>query len=367
MNRLWVLISVVIFVVVLTMALFPVVYREIAARAGWFPKPPERPAFENQSQEEVEKFRQAIERRNWINLMRTLAVGAVAGLAAGILLTRWLVAPLRQLERGAQAVAQRQWQHRVPIQGSAEIRSVARAFNQMAVELERQEKLRRDMLADVSHELRHPVHILQGSLRAILDGVYPLDMHEIDRMLEQTQNLAGLVDDLHELALAEARELPLFKEQADLVEIAANVIEIFQPLASQQSIDLSVELPPTHLYSQVDRQRTRQALLNLLSNAVRYTPAGGQISFSLQEADHEARFTITDSGIGIPGEDLPRVFDRFYRVDSSRNRDLPGAGLGLAIAQAIIQAHGGHIDVASPGPNQGSTFTVRLPVIEETS
>lgn len=358
MNRLWLWISVVIGCVVLFVALLPFVSRTITKRAGLPPRPEERIPF----QERDPEFRAMIEERAWSGLYRTLAVGAVFVLVAGVLLARWLVAPLRQLECGARAIANRQWETRVPVQGSAEMRSVALSFNQMAAELERQETLRRNMLADVTHELRHPVHILQGNLRAVLDGVYALDMGEIDRLLEQTQNLTALVDDLHELALAEARELPLHRQDTDLVVVVANITEIFQPLAGDKTITLKTDLPSMSVCTQVDPSRIRQALQNLLSNALRYTPEGGEINVTLAHSDSFALISVGDTGIGIAPENLSRVFDRFYRQDSSRNRGLPGTGLGLAIAQAIVQAHGGQIDVQSPGIDQGSTFTIRLPI-----
>ena len=231
MNRLWVWISLLIIGVVLIVSLFPIAYRDISTALGWFPKPEERVQFD---QRDPNRYRDFIERRAWSNLSRTLVVGAILGLIAGVLLTRILVAPLRQLEQGAEAVAHHQLDYRVPEKGSVEMRSVARSFNQMAVELERQESLRRNMLADVTHELRHPVHILQGSLQAILDNVYQLDMAEINRLQDQTQNLAALLDDLHELALAEAHELPLDRQDTDLVQLVSMTAEMYQSFASHE-------------------------------------------------------------------------------------------------------------------------------------
>jgi two-component system sensor histidine kinase BaeS len=359
MNRLWVWISGVILVAVLIVSLFPFITRSLARATGNRPEFHQGPPLAGQ---ETETFRAGLERRILIDVSKTLVVGAIIGLLAGVLITRWLVAPLQQLDTGAKAVAGKQLDYRVPVVGSREMRSVAESFNQMASELEQQEDLRKNMLADVTHELRHPVHILQGSLQAILDGVYPLSMQEIDRMLEQTQNLTSLVNDLHELALAEAHELPLNKQMLDLVELVRNVTETIEPLATQQGIRFQASYPEKALMNCVDAGRYRQVMLNLLGNALRYTPEGGEISLSIERQDGIDRLVIRDSGAGIAPENLLRVFDRFYREDSSRNRDLPGAGLGLAIAQAIIQAHGGDIHVDSLGLNQGSAFTVSLPV-----
>jgi two-component system sensor histidine kinase BaeS len=356
MNRLWIWISVVIVGVVLIVALFPFLHRIITQANP--PRQFEGGPFDGRNPEEV---RRMMERAFWSNISRTLAVGAVVGLVTGILLTRWLVAPLRQLEGGARAVARRELDHRVPERGSREFRSVARSFNHMAVELERQEILRRSMLADVTHELRHPIHIIQGNLQAILDSVYPLSMEEIDRLLEQTQNLTALVDDLHELALAEARELPLHRRETNLAALLAETTERFQSMASNKSIQIGLDLPAGEMISRLDPDRIRQALGNLLGNALRYTPEGGAVEVALERRENDDLISVRDTGVGIPAEDLPKVFDRFYRGDASRNRKLPGMGLGLPIAQALVQAHGGQIEVESAGSGKGSTFVMRLP------
>ncbi|MEW5870847.1 MAG: ATP-binding protein [Chloroflexota bacterium] len=359
MNRLWVWISLLIGCVVILVAFFPVGYRMVSSYTHWVDRPAERVPFDER---DPERYRDSLERRLWDYLFRTLVVGSLFGLAAGAWMARGLVAPLRALEAGARAVARREWGHRVPLRGSLEMKSVAQSFNQMAVELQRQEELRRNMLADVTHELRHPVHLLQGNLQAILDGVYPLDMEEIDRLLEQSHQLAALVDDLHELALAEAHELHLDLQEADLTALVANSVEVFQPIAALKQVALKTRLPDTPLACQIDVARIRQLIQNLLGNALRYTPEGGEVLVVLRQSGQQALLTVHDTGMGIAAENLPRVFDRFYRADEARSRELPGTGLGLAIAQAIVQSHGGQILVDSAGLNQGSSFIVELPL-----
>jgi signal transduction histidine kinase len=359
MNRLWVWISAVVVAVVLFVTLFPFVYRSAAVQSGWIDTPRERIPFEER---DADEFRKAIERRTWSNLSRTLLVGAGLALIAGVLLTRILVSPLHELEVGARAIAKRELDHRVPVKGSTEMRSVAESFNQMARELEIQEELRRNLVADVAHELRHPVHLLQGNLHAILDGVYPLNVVEINRLLEQTHTLTSLVDDLHELTLAEAYELPLNKQKMDINGIVGEYIDFFQSLTVQKGITLSAELPSKRVFCLIDAVRIRQALGNILSNALRFTPQNGEINIHLYDDERNVFIRVRDSGTGIASEDLSRVFDRFYRSDPSRDREVPGTGLGLAIAKATVEAHDGRITVESQGTNKGSTFTICLPL-----
>jgi len=170
------------------------------------------------------------------------------------------------------------------------------------------------------------------------------------------------LNDLYELALAEAHELPLYKQEADLGALAANFVETIRPLATQKEITLKADYSSKPIWCQVDAARIRQVMQNLLSNALRYTPEGGEINVGLIRSEGYNLISVQDTGAGVAPENLSRVFDRFYREDSSRDRNLPGTGLGLAIAQAIVQAHGGWIEVESAGVNQGSTFTVKLPI-----
>lgn len=377
MNRLWVRISLVLAVVITFIAFLPFVTRTLRIDIFAPPPRPTRTVNETQSTDGTTDSESTVpfdrgdegppdnsefEERIWQEVYRTLFFGSVVGLGAAILLSRWLVAPLGQLEKGTQAVAEQRLDYRLPETGSQEVKSVARAFNQMTAKLERQETLRRNLLADVTHELRHPVHVIQGSLQAVLDGVYPLNLEEIALMFEQTQHLAVLVDDLHSLARAEAHELPLYRQSTDIGTLVKDLSDAMTPLADEKELKLEVNTPSTPLVMTVDPQRLRQVVQNLLSNALRYTPNGGTVKVNVKEGEKEATITVQDTGMGIPADDLPRVFDRFYRGDASRNRAEGGAGLGLAIAKAIAEAHGGSIAADSKGANQGSIFTLRLPV-----
>ena len=172
------------------------------------------------------------------------------------------------------------------------------------------------------------------------------------------------MDDLRQLAQAEARQLPLQRSPSDLVVLLEEVAELFSPLAGEKSISLDTSLLPSSVFAAVDRMRLAQTLQNLLTNALQHTPAGGVITLSLRAEEETAMITVADNGDGIASEDISHVFDRFYRVDKNRTRDTGGVGLGLAIAQALVEAHDGKIEVASAGVGQGSSFTIRLPVAQ---
>ncbi|MYC93999.1 MAG: HAMP domain-containing histidine kinase [Caldilineaceae bacterium SB0661_bin_32] len=297
-------------------------------------------------------------------MLQMLLIGAILAIVFGVLVNRWLSAPLTHLVDGTQAIARRNLSFRVAEQGSAEMREVSLSFNRMAAALEDAETLRRSMLNDIAHELRTPLSVLEGNLRAILDDVYPLEKAEIARLYDQTRHLHRLVDDLRLLAQAEARQLPLQRYPSNLAVLLKEAAELFSPLAGEKSISLNTNLPRSSVLVAVDRMRLAQTLQNLLANALQHTPAGGVITLSLQTEEETAVIAIADNGEGIAAEDIPHVFDRFYRGDKNRTRDTGGVGLGLAIAQALVKAHDGEIEVASAGAGQGSTFTIRLPLAQ---
>ncbi len=360
-NSLWVRITLVLGAIVLFIAFLPFLTRPI--RDNNRRAPPAPPATEGVSNEQRTRIEESTEERLLGEISRTLLIGSLLGIGASVILTRWLVAPLNQLEQGTRAVAERRLDYRLPEVGSREVQSVARSFNRMTSQLEQQEELRRNLLADVTHELRHPVHVIQGSLQAVLDGVYPLNMEEILLMLEQTQHLTALVEDLHALARAEARELPLYRQPTDIASLTQDVADSMMPLAEERHLALTVERPKEGVMIEVDSQRLRQVIQNLVSNAIRYTPDEGTITLRVMPTARHTTISIEDTGMGIPSEDLPRVFDRFYRGDASRNRASGGAGLGLAITKAIVEAHGGTVTAMSEGVNQGSKFIIQLPVV----
>ena len=354
MNRLWVRLSLAfatVFIVAVLAIGLAIRLTNAALTEPLTPPPPEVRAY----------IRQLRTEQPWPSVSTLIAIVGVVAIGAGAWMSHKVTAPLAELEKAAQAVGQQDFSRRVPLHGSQELVAVAHAFNEMAAQLERAEALRSNLLADVAHELRHPIHVLQGSMQAILDGVYPLSKEEIARLSDQTYHLTVLVNDLHVLAQAEAHQLPLDRQVTNIAALVKATAAAFEPLVAAQNITLRVELLGTMPQLTVDRDRLRQAIHNLLDNALRHTPAGGVITVSVEQVQDTVEMRVQDTGEGIAPDQLPHVFDRFYRTDQARGRDRGGAGLGLAIVKANVEAHGGSVTVSSPGLGQGSTFTTRLP------
>ena len=294
-------------------------------------------------------------------LVDFMLLSVVVGLGAGLIIGRIVSAPISELARAAHRIGQGDVDVRVRPHGSREMVDLAASFNRMAADLEHAETLRNNLMADVSHELRTPLTVLEGNLRAALDHVYALDESEIANLYGQTRHLIRLVNDLRELALAEARQRPLEKQPTDLAALVAETLQTIEPLAAEKGVRLendTAQLPELL----VDSIRIRQALFNLLANALRHTPAGGQVTVSATATAGEVLLAVQDTGEGLDPEQLAAVFDRFYRVDKSRSRETGGTGLGLAIVKAIVEAHGGRVAAQSAGKGQGCAFVVTLPL-----
>lgn len=294
-------------------------------------------------------------------LISVAALAVLLGLAVSALFSRSLTAPLQRLAAAARAVARGEIGKRVAVEGTSEVADVARAFNEMTGALEKAEKLRQNLVSDVAHELRTPLSVLQGNLRAILDDVYPLDKAEIARLYDETRILARLVDDLQELAQAEAGALRINIVPTDAGQILRFAAARFEPAAETKDIRLVCQVPGGLPHVAADPDRVSQILNNLIANALRHTPPGGQITLSAAAREGFVEITVADTGEGMAPEDLPHVFDRFWRADRSRSRAGGGAGLGLAIVRALVEAQGGRVRAASEGPGKGSAFSFTLP------
>jgi signal transduction histidine kinase len=289
-------------------------------------------------------------------------VAAALSLIAGATLGRFIAAPLGRMAEGARSFSRRDWTHRIPERGSVETAEVSRALNEMAASLEQAETLRRNLTADIAHELRTPLAVMQGNLRAMLDGVYPLTQTEIAGLFDETRLLSRLVDDLRELSLAESREPRLHSERLDLSGLVTSVAESFAAAADAHAVVLEQDLPGAEIPVSADPDRLRQVLVNLVVNALQHTPEGGRIILRAASGSKTATISITDTGKGISRGDLTRVFDRFYRADSSAGGGSTGTGLGLAVAKAWVEAMGGRIGVESR-VGEGSRFWFTVPAV----
>jgi len=303
---------------------------------------------------------QAFLRQVQTSLVWAALLAVLLALALGLLVTRLLTAPLAHLTQAATSIAHGDLQQHVAIRGTDEIGKLGEAFNRMAASLVEAETLRKNLVADVAHELRTPLTIIQGNLQAILDGVYPLAPGQIAGIYDETRLLTRLVDDLHDLALADAGKLRLDRAPVDPVALAQSAIEHFTPAAEGAGVRLELRAHGKVGPVEGDADRLAQVLRNLLGNALRHTPAGGLVTVQVRQLADQVQLQVADTGSGISPEDLPHIFDRFYRSDKSRSRPGGGAGLGLAIARQLVSAHGGQIEVEST-PGEGTTFTVTLP------
>jgi len=242
------------------------------------------------------------------------------------------------------------------VRGPRELRALARAFNAMLVRLQRSEDQRRRLLADVTHELRTPVAVLQGNLEALLDGVYPADADHLGPLLEEMQILSRLIDDLRTLSLAESGALELHREPTDFTVLVGDVLASFRAEADVAGVSLHSEVPEDTPLVDVDPLRTREVLVNLVANALRHTPRGGEVRVVAGVVDGTLRLSVSDNGSGIGAEDLPHIFERFYK-----SSDSAGSGLGLAIARNLVLAHAGQIDAES-SLGVGTTMRITIPV-----
>jgi signal transduction histidine kinase len=289
-------------------------------------------------------------------MIALIAAAVTAVLVIGYNL-RKAALPFGSLLEAAGRVANGDFGARVPDQGPRELRALAGAFNSMAGHLQVNDEERRRLLADVTHELRTPLTVIQGNLEGMLDGVYPADPAHLEPLLEETHTLARVIDDLHTLSQAEGGALQLQRETIDPRDLLRDTAGAFQARAQAAGVELLVTVKPDLPAAELDPIRMREVLSNLLANALRYTPTGGEVRLSCCGAAGRLIFIVRDTGPGIPAKDLPRVFDRYYKGAGS-----PGMGLGLAIARRLVEAHGGEI-IAESEEGQGTTMRFWVPVV----
>jgi signal transduction histidine kinase len=270
---------------------------------------------------------------------------------------RSVIAPMGDVMAAAQRIEQGDFSARAKERGNRDVRRLARSFNGMAARLEANDVQRKRMIADITHELRTPLTIIQGNLEGMIDGIYPRDEVGLRAALEESRVMARLVEDLRLLSLADTGALKLQKERTTIDELIDDITAAFASKAQRAGVTLSAVTEPRLPPVEIDTVRIREVLSNLISNALKHTPAGGSITIEARKHDAVIEIVVRDTGAGIAPEDLPHVFERFYKASDSR-----GTGLGLAIARSWVQAHGGDIRAESaPGVGTAMTFTLPLP------
>jgi len=288
------------------------------------------------------------------------ALSVILAALVSVLLARGLIAPLRRLGQATQRLAGGDYGARVAVAAQDELGQLARDFNHLALTLERNERMRRDMVADVSHELRTPLAILQGELEAIQDGVRALTPAALASLQTEVATLNKLIDDLYELSLADVGAMRYRMVGVDAAGLLASVCASYRERLAARGLTLELHIPTQAPTLHGDPQRLTQLFTNLLENALRYTDSGGQVRVTLQVRARDVLILVEDSAPGVPEELLPRLFERMFRADPSRSRESGGAGLGLALAARIVEAHAGAIE-AQPCVLGGLRVVVRLP------
>ncbi len=313
------------------------------------------------------RFRPFGERENRFSgrIRNAIWWGTLVAAGVGVLVALWLTnritKPVADLTEATRAITGGSIPPVVAVEGADEIAELGRAFNRMATQLAEDDARRRRLFAGIAHELRTPLSVIQGTLEGMLDHVIEATPERIAALHSQTLLLKRLITDLRDLSLAQAGQLELHRQPLDLGNIARETVEALAPLAEERGVVLRVEASTALPKVDADPDRMRQVVQNLVENALRHTAHGGEVRVSIRGSGDEVQCVVADTGAGIQPEDLPHIFEHFYRADRSRARSSGGTGLGLAIVKSLVEAHGGRVAVESM-PGTGSTFVIALPV-----
>jgi signal transduction histidine kinase len=298
-----------------------------------------------------------------VNLQILVGALVAIGLALllAIILSRTLTRPIRDLTVATQVVSAGNWSQQVPVRSHDELGQLATSFNRMSADLARSLDLRRQMTADIAHELRTPLSIILGHAEAVHDGVLPASAETFEIIREEAGRLEHLVDDLRTLSMADAGELKLSMRPSSIEELLRGAQKLYAHQARQKGISLDTHVEADLPEIELDSQRIKEVLTNILDNALRYTPEGGRISLSAHRVEADVEIRIKDSGPGVGSEELDKIFERFHRAEASRTREEGGSGLGFAIARSIVEKHNGRIWAESE-LGHGLTVIMRLPI-----
>ena len=297
-------------------------------------------------------------------LLLSAGAATLAAVGVSLFVSTRIVTPIQRLLAASGRIASGHYAERVPTSDPDELGALAAQFNTMATELEAAERRRVALIGDVAHELRTPLATIEGYTEGLLDGVVAPGAETWALLHDEAGRLRRLVQELQELSRAEARQLPLQLRACPPAELVDQAVRRIAPQFAEKGVTLSTDVPADLSPIRVDADRIIQVLINLLGNALRYTPPGGSVQVRAERQPDAVTFHIADTGIGIAPEHLPHLFERFYRVDKARSRALGGSGIGLTISRAIVEAHDGQIWAASPGQGQGATFSFSLPIAQ---
>ncbi|MBN2653297.1 MAG: HAMP domain-containing protein [Spirochaetales bacterium] len=296
-------------------------------------------------------------------ILLSMIISISLGLPLGIYVSRLLSKPLQNLNNEIKAMTSSQVIKPLNIKGPVEIAELADSFNKLTAELEKKDRLTRNLVADVSHELMTPLTVLEGNLRAIIDDVYDLDKDEIGHLYERTTHMIRLVKDLRELTNAEIGNINLKGEVTEVTRMVRKLAESYSTICDDHGITIEAEVPSYLINCWIDRKRFFQVMDNLIGNAIRYTPEGGKISLNVELIGDTAIISVIDTGVGISKDKLTAIFRRLYRINPDERSDLGHSGLGLAISRAIIEKMNGSIFAKSEGEGMGTTFSIMLPAV----
>ncbi|MDT8304538.1 MAG: ATP-binding protein [Anaerolineae bacterium] len=310
-----------------------------------------------------ESFAQAVSQI----LLVAAGAAVLTALLVSTFVTRRLVGPIQRMKVASQRIAAGEYGERIEVVGEDELGTLARSFNQMARQLEETEARRRQLIGDVTHELRTPLASMRTVLEGLIDGVLPADPATLHQVEHELVRLQRLVQDLEALSRAEAGQLLLERRPVDPGALITDVAARLRPQYEDKGVALAVALPRQLPAISADKWRVTQVMTNLLGNALQYTPEGGQVTVTASRDGDQLVVQVADTGIGIAVEDIDHIFERFYRVDKSRSRAGGGSGIGLTIARHLVEAHGGEIWVESAGLGKGTSFTFTMPVEIEQS
>ncbi len=289
-------------------------------------------------------------------------IAVTSAFLVSFLVSRRVVTPIRKLMHASQHIAAGYYDERVTVMSDDELGQLAQSFNRMAETLHQTEQLRRELIGNVTHELRTPLTSIKGYMEGLLDGVLPATPDTFQQVYHEADRLQRLVNDLQELSRVEADAFTLHQKFVAAGTVIQRIADRLHPQFEAKGVTLTLQVPENLPSVWADEDRISQVLVNLMGNALQYTPSGGKVTVSAAQQSDELHISIADTGIGIPPEHLPHLFTRFYRVDKSRSRAGGGSGIGLTIARHLVEAHGGKIQVHSDGTGKGSTFSFSLPL-----